>query len=94
MKLYLGLEIVDSIARPLKIYYDNSAAAFFSKNDKYSKGAKHMELKYLVVKEEVYKQKVSIEHISTNLMIADPLTKELPPKTFAGHVERMGIKRF
>ena len=44
-------------ARPLKIYYDNSAAIFFSKNDKYSKGAKQMELKYIVVKEEVQKQK-------------------------------------
>ncbi|KAL3648992.1 hypothetical protein CASFOL_005395 [Castilleja foliolosa] len=50
-----------------------------------------MELKYLAVKEEVQKQKVSIEHISTNLMIADPLTKGLPPKTFIGHVERMGV---
>ena len=87
----LGLGIVDSIARPLKIYCDNSAAVFFSKNDKYSKGAKHMELKYFVVKEEVQKQRVSIEHISTNLMIADPLTKGLPPKTFTGYVERMGL---
>ena len=86
-----GLGIVDSIARPLKIYCDNSAAVFFSKNDKYSKGAKHMELKYFAVKEEVQKQRVSIEHISTNLMIADPLTKGLPPKTFTGHVERMGL---
>ncbi|XP_048235983.1 secreted RxLR effector protein 161-like [Ricinus communis] len=33
-----GLGIVDSIARSLKIYCDNSAAVFFSKNDKYSKG--------------------------------------------------------
>ena len=48
-----GLRIVDSIARPLKIYCDNSAAVFFSKNDKYSKGAKHMEIKYFAVKEEV-----------------------------------------
>ena len=86
-----GLGIVDSIARPLKIYCDNSAAVFFSKNDKYSKGAKHMELKYFAVKEEVQKQRVSIEQISTNLMIADPLTKGLPPKTFIGHVERMGL---
>ena len=85
------LGIVDSIARPLKIYCDNSEIVFFSKNDKYSKGAKHMELKYFVVKEEVQKQRVSIEHISTNLMIADPLTKGLPPKTFTGHVERIGI---
>ena len=50
-----------------------------------------MELKYFVVKEEVHKQKVSIEHISTNFMIADPLTKGLLPKFFNEHVERMGI---
>ena len=86
-----GLGIVDSIARSLKIYCDNSATVFFSKNDKYSKGAKHMELKFFDVKEEVQKQRVSIEHINTNLMIADPLTKGLPPKTFTGHVERMGL---
>ena len=85
-----GLGVVDSISKPLKIYCDNSAAVFFSKNDKYSKGAKHMELKYFVVKEEVQKRKVSIEHISIDLMIADPLTKGLPPKLYAGYVKNMG----
>ena len=50
-----------------------------------------MELKYFAVKEEIQKQRVSVEHISTNLMIVDPLTKGLPPKTFTGHVERMGL---
>jgi len=48
-----GLRVVDSIAKPLKIYCDNFATVFFSKNDKYSKGVKHMALKYFVVKEEV-----------------------------------------
>ena len=91
MNFISGLRIVDNIARPLKIYCDNSVAIFFNKNDKYSKGAKHMELKYFVVKEEVTKQRVSIEHNSTNLMITDPLTKGLPPKTFIGHIERMGL---
>ncbi|XP_057958549.1 secreted RxLR effector protein 161-like [Malania oleifera] len=86
-----GLGIVDSIAKLLKIYCDNSAAVSFSKNDKYSKGAKYMEFKYFVVKEDVQKQEVLIEHISTNCMIADPLTKGLSPKTFIGHVEKMGI---
>jgi len=87
-----GLGIVDSIAKPLRIYCDNSASVFFSNNDKYSKGAKHTKLKYFVVKEEVQKHKVSIEHISTDLMIVDPLTKGIPPKTFIGHVVNMGIK--
>jgi len=49
----LRLGIVDTIAKPLKIYCDNSAAVFFSKNDRYSNGAKHIELKYFAVKEEV-----------------------------------------
>ena len=66
---------------------------FFSKNNKYFKGAKHMELKYLAVKEEVQKQKISIEHISTELMIANPLTKGLVPKTFNNHVNIMGLDR-
>ena len=86
-----GLGIVDSIARSHRIYCDNFAAVFFSKNEKYSKGVKHMELKYLSVKVDVQKGRVSFEHIRTNLMIADPLTKGLPPKTFIGHVERMDI---
>ncbi|PKU63193.1 Retrovirus-related Pol polyprotein from transposon TNT 1-94 [Dendrobium catenatum] len=87
----LGLGVVDSISKPLKIYCDNYAAVFFSKNNKYSKGVKHIELKYFAVKEEVQKQRVSFKHISTNFMIADPLTKGLPPKTFHEHVVRMGI---
>jgi len=87
----LELGIVDSIAKPLRIYYDNFVVVFFSKNDKYSKGAKHLELKYFVIKEKVQKYRVSIKHISTDLMIADHLTKGLQPKTFIGHVENMGI---
>ena len=76
-----GLGIVNSITRPLKMYCDNSATIFFCKNDKYSKGAKHMKLRYFVTKEEVQKQRVSIKHISTNLMIVDSLNKRLLPKT-------------
>ena len=50
-----------------------------------------MELKYFAVKKEVQKQRVCIEHIRTDLMIADPLTKRLQPKTFKEHVHRMGL---
>ena len=78
-----GLGLVDSIFKPLKIYCDNTEAVFCFKNDKYSKGAKHMELIYFSVKEEVQKHKVIIEHISTKLMIVDPL---ILPKIFVKHV--------
>ena len=50
-----------------------------------------MEIKYLAVKEKVQKHTVSKEYISTNLMIAYPMTKGLPPKIFNELVERMDI---
>ena len=89
----LGLGIVNSISKLLRIYCDNYAVVFFSKNDKYFNGTKHMELKYLTAKKEIQKQRVSIEHISTQLMIADLLTKGIPPKTFKEHVDRIGLER-
>ena len=81
--------VVDYIAKPLRIYCDNTVAAFFSKNGKFSSGSKHMDLKYLVVKERVHKQQVSIENIRTTLMVVDPLTKGLPPKAYLEHVMRI-----
>ena len=86
-----GLGIVDSFAKPLRIYCDNTATVFFSKNGKFSSGSKLMDLKYLVVKEGVQKQQVSIEIIRTTLMVTDPLTKGLPPKAYLEHVMRMGL---
>ncbi|KAH9801459.1 hypothetical protein KPL71_001044 [Citrus sinensis] len=41
-----GLEIVDSISRPLKIYCDNSAAVFLAKNNKSGSRSKHIDIKY------------------------------------------------
>ena len=70
-----GLSIIGTIAKQMRIYCDNAASVLFSKNDIYTKGAKHMDLKYLSVKEEVQNQRVQIVHIGTHDMIADPLTK-------------------
>ncbi|KAL0455017.1 UNVERIFIED_CONTAM: hypothetical protein Slati_0840900 [Sesamum latifolium] len=50
-----------------------------------------MEIKFLVVKEIIQSGKLSIEHIGTNSMIADPLTKGLSPEMFHEHTARMGI---
>jgi hypothetical protein len=80
VKFISRLEIVDSISKPLTIYNDNSAAVCFSKNNKRSTGLKHMHIKYLVVKEKIQELQTSIVHIATEEMIADPLTKGLPPK--------------
>ena len=76
-----GLRIVDSISRPFKLYYDNSAAVFMAKNNKSESRSKHIDIKYLAIRERVKELKVVIEHISTELMIVDPLTKGMPCST-------------
>lgn len=86
-----GLHVIDSIMRPLRIYCDNSVVVRFSKNNKTTGGSKHIDIKYLVVREKVQNGVVSIEHIKNTLMLADPLTKGLLPKLFMDYVTRMGL---
>ena len=85
------LQLVDSISKPLHIYCDNDAAVWFSNNNKTSGGSKHIDIKYLVVKERVLNQTVFISHIGTTLMLADPLTKGLTLKLFQEQVARMSL---
>ena len=86
-----GLRVVDSISKPLRLYCDNSAVVFMAKNNKSGSCSKHIDIKYLAIRERVKEKKVVIEHVSTELMIADPLTKGMPPMKFKDHVEKMGI---
>ena len=81
-----GLRIVDSISRPLKLYCNNSAAVFMAKNNKSGIRSKHINIKYLNIRERVKENKLVIEHISTESMLVDPLTKGIPPKYFKDHV--------
>ena len=53
--------------------------------------SKHIDIKYLAIRERVKEEKVVIEHISTESMIVDPLTKGMPPKYFKDHVVQMGL---
>ena len=71
----LGHEAINTIVKKLKIFYGNFVLVFFSKNDKYSKGAKYMEIMYFAIKEEVQKQRISIDGIRSIDMITYSLNK-------------------
>jgi len=67
-----GLQIVDSISKPLKIYCDNSIVVFLVTNNKSESESeshsRYIDIKYLKLREHV-SSKLSIDHISTRLMI-------------------------
>ncbi|KAH9735468.1 Integrase catalytic domain-containing protein [Citrus sinensis] len=87
----IGLDCILAVPRPLKIYCDNSAAVSFSHNTGSSSRSKHIDIKYLFVREKIALSCVSVEYILTELMLADPLTKALAPKVFREHVTHMGL---
>jgi hypothetical protein len=73
------------------IYCDNKAAVFFSHNNKSCGAGKHIDLRYLLVRERVQDHTINLENIGTTKMLADPLMKDLPPNIFEGHVPNMGL---
>ena len=85
------LRIMDGIERPLKLFCDNKSSVLYSNNNRSSTKSKFIDIKFLVVKERVQSGLISIEHIGTNSMIADPLTKGLPPKVFHEHTAHTGV---
>jgi len=48
-----GLKIVQSIEKPLKLYCDNKSVVLYSNNNRSSTKSKHIDIKFLVVKERV-----------------------------------------
>ncbi len=84
--------MIDSTERPLKLYCDNEPAVFYAHNNKSSNASKPIEIKFYVVKDKIQDRTISLEHIRTKNMLADPLTKGLPPNVFREHLTGMGLR--
>jgi hypothetical protein len=91
-KFMSGLRVVDNIERPLKLYCNNEPTVLYAHNNKKIKSVKHINIRFYVVKEKIQDQTISLEHISTKKMIADPLTKGLPLSVFREHLAVMGLR--
>ena len=81
-----SLTVVDNISKPLQLYCDNKPPICYSYNNKPNVAAKHIGIKYYIVKEKVQDQTIELEHINTEQILLDPLTKGLPPNMFRKHV--------
>ncbi|CAN4090802.1 unnamed protein product [Withania somnifera] len=80
MKNFLSkLRVVDFVSKSVIIFCDNNSTVFFSKNNKRTKGSKHVSLTFLKVRDMVKEDDIYIEHINTESMLGDPLTKGLKP---------------
>lgn len=90
-KFIHDLKVVDGIHKPLKMYFDNQPAVLYAHNNKSSNATKTINIKYYVVKDKIQDHAINLEHIRTRDMLADPLTKGLPPNVFNEHLAEMGL---
>ncbi|XP_058008123.1 secreted RxLR effector protein 161-like [Hevea brasiliensis] len=68
--------------------YEATCQAIWLEN---SSRSKHFDVKFLFVREKIRESQTRIEYITTDRMIADPLTKTLPISVFQKHVAHMGV---
>ena len=76
----------------MKLYCGNEPAIFCAHYNKSSGAAKHINIKFYVVKEQVQDQTICLEHVRTSKMLADLLTKGLSPNVLREHLDIMGFK--
>ncbi|KAL5712131.1 hypothetical protein ACHQM5_014331 [Ranunculus cassubicifolius] len=69
------------------------AALAFAKDPKYHGRTKHIEMKYHYVRSMIGKKRVSLHHISTGQMVADPLTKPISKDLFLAHCKTLGLRK-
>ena len=82
---------MEGIERQLKIYYDNKYIVLYSNNNRSLTKSKHIDIKFLIVKESVQSGQMYIDLIGTNSMTADMLTKGLSPKVFHENIDHMSL---
>jgi hypothetical protein len=91
-KFIPDLKVVDCTEKPLKMYRDNQPVVFYAHNNKSSKASRPIEIKYYVVTDKIQYHTISLEHRRTSDMLADTLTKGLPPNVFKEHLADMSLR--
>ena len=91
-EIYARVEIGRRHSQATQVVLDNEPAVCYAHNNKSSGAAKHIDIKFYVVKDKVQDHSISLEHVSTKKMLVDPLTKGLPPNVFREHLAGMGLR--
>jgi len=87
------LKIIKSASDPVTIYCDNTTAIAVAKDPKYHGKTKHIKMRYHYIREAITEQDMILKHISTNSMVADPLTKPIARDAFVRHVRSLDLCR-
>ena len=91
-RFYEDLNVVTDATQPVTLYCDNQAAIAYTKDPRYHSKSKHIETKYNFVRDIVAQKEIKIQYISTQQMVADPLTKPVTRDVYAIHSRSLSLR--
>nr|CCA27251.1 PREDICTED: copia proteinlike putative [Albugo laibachii Nc14] len=78
----------------VKIFEDKRSTTAIANNDGYQSRAKHIDVRYHFVRDQVKEGKLQLEYVDSKEQVADFLTKPLSTKQFDKLVRQANIKNF
>ena len=87
------LDLTPRVDDPIEIWCNNTATIQYAKDPKFHRKAKHIKRRYHFVRDAIKLKEVVVKYLSTNKMIADPLTKPTPRDVFKTHMMSLGLHR-
>ena len=84
-------EVVPDWKPPFKLMCDNQSAIRLIKNPEFHQRSKHIAVRYHFIRDLYEQGELGIEHLSTDLQLADQLTKALPYPRFSELRGKIGI---
>ncbi|GKE85854.1 hypothetical protein Tco_1559596 [Tanacetum coccineum] len=74
------------------LYYDNKSAIALCCNNVQQSRAKHIDVRYHFIKEQVENEIVELYFVRTKYQLADIVTKPLPRERFNFLIEKLGMR--
>lgn len=90
-KIFSGIGLERDVT-PIDLYSDSSGAISLAHNPVNHETNKHIRISYHFVREQVSNGNITISHVSTNEMIADFLTKQLPQFKMKLFMKQLGLR--
>ena len=92
-RFFQNLEVVKDALDPVTVHCDSMTALAYAKDSKYHDRTKHIDIRYHYIRDMVAHNEVVLKHISTSLMIVDPLIKPIRRDAFQAHVRSLRLRR-
>ena len=89
---HLQNDLNEASVKSTLIYEDNPSIICMAKNPQYHGRAKHIDIKFHYIREQVEKKVIQLEYCESKNMVADMLTKALLSSQFVKLREMLGVR--